>query len=321
MTMAMLILLSSCFKEKPMNIPPPNNNGDTYVAALGYNYARQIYFNLQTAAFTGNTSRMDYDLAFDARNDCYYVWLNGSRLMMAAQTGIKQFDAVGYDDTLSLNWHVEYGSAITDSNAIGRWYTPTMQSNQEVYILKMGYDTLEYPMGFRKIQFSDYNNGYVITYANMDGSDRHQVTVHKAPQCDKVYLKFSSQEVQQLEPAQDNWDLLFTQYSIYFFDQHLPYKVTGVLTNPYRSAAYFMDSTSDFNKISKADVRPEKFTPARDGIGYEWKHLEAGYTYSSRPNFNYIIKSGERYFKFRVLLFYNDAGEKGYPKFEYVELQ
>lgn len=315
-----MVSLSSCFKEKPYNIKPPVNNGDTYVASLGYNYARQIYFNLQTGAFTGNHSRMDWDMAFSAKDGSYLAFVNGSRLMQVATTGIKVWDQVNAEDTLTAKWRVEYGSEVADSNAIGKWFDPYLHSLGEVFLLNMGYDTLDNPLGYKKLQFSDYTDGYIVTYANLDGSDKHTVKVQKSDYCDKVYLHFATEKVQSLEPVQDNWDLIFTQYSIYFSAQNLPYKVTGILTNPYRTQAYFMDSTSDFTKITKADVKEDKFQPVRDGIGYEWKHLEAGYQYSSRPNFNYIVKSGGRYYKFRVLLFYNENGEKGYPKFEYVEI-
>lgn len=56
--------------------------------------------------------------------------------------------------------------------------------------------------------------------------------------------------MKQLEPNKDNWDLLFTVYSTYFYKDQLPYKVTGVLTNPARTQAYLMDSTSNFRLSS-----------------------------------------------------------------------
>ena len=286
---------------------------------MHYDYARQLYFNLQTAAFTGNNSRMDYDLAFDAQNGQYLAWLNGSRLMMAARTGISNFDVVNFDDTLGHLYQVEFGHALRDSNAIGNWYDASFNSRNEVYILKLGYDTADNQLGFKKIQFGNYNSGYSIRYANLDGSDMHVVSVPKQPNCDRVYLKFATQAVLNLEPKEDNWDLLFTVYSVYFYKEQLPYKVVGVLTNPARSQAYLMDSTSDFTKIAKSDVQPQRFTARRDGVGYEWKQYEFG-SFTIKPQFNYIVKTDNRYFKLRILDFYAPDGSKGYPKFEYVEL-
>jgi hypothetical protein len=37
--------------------------------------------------------------------------------------------------------------------------------------------------------------------------------------------------------------------------------------------------------------------------------------------YNYIVKSDDKYFKLRMLDFYDSNGNKGYPKFEYEELK
>jgi hypothetical protein len=123
-----------------------------------------------------------------------------------------------------------------------------------------------------------------------------------------------------LEPTKDIWDIQFTVYSTYFYKEKLPYKVTGVLTNPSRTQAYLLDSTSDFSKITIQAVDNSKFNARRDGIGYEWKRYEYG-SYIINTGYNFIVKSENKYYKLRMLDFYDVNGNKGYPKFEYEELK
>jgi hypothetical protein len=79
--------MSSCFKEKPIKPPVINASGDIFVANMGENYTKQIYFNLQTQVFVDSNSKYDYDMAFDCDPSSYNVWINGSSLMFVCHTG------------------------------------------------------------------------------------------------------------------------------------------------------------------------------------------------------------------------------------------
>jgi hypothetical protein len=65
--------------------------------------------------------------------------------------------------------------------------------------------------------------------------------------------------VKNLEPEKDQWDLVFTMYSTYFYKEKLAYIVNGVLTNTTRSQAYLIDSTSSFESITKQQVNLSEF--------------------------------------------------------------
>jgi hypothetical protein len=57
-------------------------------------------------------------------------------------------------------------------------------------------------------------------------------------------------------------------------------------------------------------------------VGYNWKEydLSAG-EYTVFSNINYIIQDkNDKYYKLHFIDFYNNLGEKGYPKFEIQEL-
>lgn len=317
--------ISSCFKEKPIPMPKIYNGPDVFTAHIGPGYIKQLYFNAQTYQFVDSNSHYLYDMAFDCAPGSYNVYINGSKLMFACHTGKYNLrDVTSLDDTISNGWKEEFGSGLPAQRAIGDWGVNGVSAG-EVYLLNMGTDSLGYNIGFKKMQMGDCTgNDYLVTFCNLDGSDMHKVSVPRMSGRNKVYLLFADQQVRDLEPDNTNWDMLFTRYSIYFADQNLPYLVTGVLTNPNKSAAYFVDSTSNFDSLTLNNVEPSRFTAALDNIGYEWKLYGLGTSgrYTIKPSFIYILRSGSRYYKLRFIgSFYDKDGNEGYPEFQIDELK
>lgn len=314
------MMLSSCFKEKPIKAPVIITQS-VYVANMGDNYTQQLYFNLQTHQFVDSNSKYDYNMAFDCNPNTYNVWINGANLSLACRTGKTNFADVTMSDTLS-GWHEELGSGVPANNAIGVWGTYPI-SNRQVYIINCGVDSMGKSLGFKKMQMGDFvSNSYQVTFCDMDNSNMHTVSVPKQSNKNLVFLSFNNGGVvHDFEPVNTQWDFLFTQYSVFFGPpNNINYKVTGVLTNPNKTFAYFVDSTSNFDSIKRSNVVDSKFTTTLDNIGYDWKRFN-GVSYSTQSSYIFIIKSDDRYFKLRFLDFNNPQGVKGYPKFQYFELQ
>jgi hypothetical protein len=320
------ILLSSCFKEKPIKAPIIITNG-VYIADMGGNYTQQIYFNMQTGTFVDSNSKYDYDMSFDC-GYTYRIWINGSNLALVNRTGKTNLQQVTFADTVGNKWHEELGSGIPDSNAIGEWQT-NLVSNKTVYIINRGIDSVGHSLGFVKMQMGDFTgNSYSVTFCNMDNSNLHTISVPKQSNKNMVFLSFNgSGAVHNFEPINTNWDFIFTQYSTYFGPpNNIPYKVTGVLTNPAQTYSYFMDSTSNFDSIKLNNVVQSKFTTTRDNIGYNWKTYSfTTSSYTVDKQYIYVIKTGNgQYYKMRFLQFYqleNGQETKGYPQFQLFQLQ
>ena len=128
-----------------------------------------------------------------------------------------------------------------------------------------------------------------------------------------------------VEPQQQTYDLLFTQYTTMLFtDQGIPYPylVTGVLLN--RSIVEIaVDSTTDFFSITHDLALSVSYTKALDAVGYDWKYysFKTG-VYTIRPKLSYIIHGvSGLYYKLRFVGFYNKDGLKGYPVIEYQQLK
>jgi hypothetical protein len=314
-------MLSSCFKEKPIKQPYINNSGDIHVADMGENYTKQIYFNMQTQVFVDSNSKYNYTIAFDCPAGSYNVWLNGANLMFSCRTGKYDLTQASFADTSLNHWQEELGSGIPSQNAIGTWGNYP-SSNKQVYLLNLGEDSNGNSLGYKKMQLGDCTgDSYVVTYCNMDNSNMQTVTVPRIANRNKVYLSMNDNQVHDFEPDYNNWDLIFTQYSIYFASLNLPYKVTGVLTNPYKTQAYFLDSTSDYSKITLDSVQSSRFANyPLDNIGYSWKLYTGFLSYTVDGRHIYIIKSGNHYYKLKFITFSNSTNQKGYPEFQYDEL-
>ena len=326
-----MMSLASCFREKPIKAPVYNNT-DSYLAAMGENYTTQLYFNIQAGQFVDSNSRYIYHMAFDCSTSGFNVWLNGANLMKVCHTGKFDMSQTSWSDTIGHSWQLELGSGRPANNAIGVWYNTGsgIHSNHEVLLMDLGIDSNGNSLGFKKVQMQDMTTSnftddtYNVTFSNVDGSDVHSMTVTKVFNKNKVFLSFSNGgTVHDLEPDNTFWDLLFTDYTIYFSSFHLPYKVTGVLTNPNKTYAYFVDSTSNFYSITKSTVQQSNLTAyPLDNIGYTWKRFN-GISYTVDTSYNYIIKSDSRYYRLRFLSFSdpNGVASKGYPKFQCDELK
>jgi hypothetical protein len=319
------ILLSSCFKEKAI-APPHIITDGVYIADMGENYTQQVYFNMQTHQFVDSNSKYDYDMYFDCGNT-YSAWVNGSNLSLVYHTGKTDLATVTIADT-THGRREELGSGNPDSNAIGNWQI-NLISTREVYIISRGEDSAGHKLGYVKVQMGDYdvaNNSYIVTFSNLDNSNLHTVSVKKVDNKKHIFLSFNGGGViHDFEPNDANWDLFFTQYSVWFgAPNNIPYKVTGVLTNPLQTRAYFMDSTTNFDSITIKNVTDSRFNnTAQDNIGYLWKHFEfSGSSYDINEKYNYIVRSGNgQIFKLRFLSFGNALHPKGYPQFQYYLLR
>lgn len=310
----MILLLFSLACEKEEIGIPAHDPGDvvTQQLEMGGNYLEQIFYRLENNSIASQNLKTDWDLGFEAGPDGWHIILNSSTGGAVANTGTTDFELVPDPKTAAWRWDVPGGWL--DSTGIGDW-----RDKKEVYLIDRGYDAAGKQLGYRKIVFESVDEtAYRIRYARPDGSDEHSTIVPKDPELNFVCFSFVTHKVAAIHPPSREWDLLFTQY-IHLFKEPLetPYLVTGVLTNPKRIAVA-VETEKEFSAITFEDVSGYDFSEAMNVIGYDWKFydFDAG-SYTVYPGMNYIIKTKEEiYYKLHFTDFYNDAGEKGAPRFE-----
>lgn len=325
---AVVILLSSCFKEDtPVKLPPAGKSKVVQIA-LGSSYINQVYFQFSTEK-TATSDFRKWDLAFESSTSGYHVWINGGNMAMAALAGT----SVSFDDVKTVTgvvWKLDVPSWNPDSTAIGKWTVNTDTAHATcVYLIDRG---SEFGADrYWKVQFRTVNDSsYTFRYARLNGSSNYTKTISKNSEHNYILFSFDDNgKVVNQEPEKPEWDVLFTRYRAIIttvppgYPSPMPYPVEGVLLNPANTSAV-RDSVKAYSEIDIDYVKTLKFETNRDVIGYTWKSINftnplADYTVKSY--YSYILKDSRGvYWKFRFLDFYNAQGERGYPKFEYQRL-
>jgi hypothetical protein len=328
-----LTLVTSCFKEDEKITPHDPGNVKTVAIELTSDYRYQVYFDLGSGEVISTNLKNEWDLAFESSEKGWNILLNTSNFMLAAATGITDFNTI--IDTTGLKWKFDDSSGNPDSLAIGKWVDFTSPDSvrfysNEVYVIDRGYDELGNLRGLRKVVFREVNDSnYSIRYADLNGSNEGSFTVTKDPAVN--YSRFSFDDGgKQLdpEPPKDSWDLLFTQYTTLLYTDEgdpYPYLLTGVLSNP-SLVAVAQDTILDFPAIDLGVAGGLNYSHARDEIGYDWKDVvgdvsSGNVSYVITEGLNFVVRDTEGFlYKLRFISFYNDRGEKGYPTFEYQRL-
>jgi hypothetical protein len=318
-------LLAGCFKEEDPISRPPQGETEVVQIAMTSKYNKQFFYDLFTNQIISSNDNTIWDLAFDADDNGYHIWLNSSKLMQAYNTGSSDFE--GINTEAGAEWTWDYPEGKISENAIGEWGTfsnGNVNSFRNVYIIDRGVNADNVKFGKRKVTFETLNNGtYRIRFAKLSGEDLHVVDIPKDNRYNRVYLSLDNGgQIVQVEPEKNTWDLEFSRYTHIFFEfDTLPYLVTGALINP-SGVLVAKDSSLNFNAINFDSIPDFSFINDANAIGYDWKSFDIDDTkYSIIPNKFYIVKDLEgNYYKLRFIDFFSDSGERGYPKFEFARL-
>ncbi len=312
-----LFLFISCQKRE---LPIQKADRGTAITSSFYwgpKYATQTWFKLNGNKIVSQNSRGDWDLEFEAGTG-NHVRLNAAKFMFALNTHKQTFAEV--KDTSSFNFYNTKQCdrvATLDSSVMG-----VFENHSPVYIIDLGVDDNNMPLGLKKFQFLENKNAsFTFCYANLDGSDSLCRYFSKSDNYNFVQFSFKTNQLQSnIEPQKKDFDLEFTQYTYIFENPYVPYWVCGVLLNRSEVKACKIDDKA-YETINLSDTLQHPLTNRPDAIGYDWKKWDFTLARYSYPAFSYIIKDSEGfYFKLRFLTFENDLGQKGYPTFEFQKL-
>jgi len=314
-----LMLSAICFSAcQPEELPAPKHEQSAALmndADMGEQYEYQVFYSLRQNTVISKKLKTDWDIAFENGDDGFHIILNSAKFMAAFNTHSIQMQAVTDTSGFGTGLAYDKSDGDLDSTAIGDW-----RSEKPVYLINRGSDVDAHAIGFVKLQINAVDaDGYDLSFQNLSGGPVN--TIHIDKQADHVYTYFSFDNNGQtvtIAPPDNQWDLCFSQFTVKI---PIPYLVTGVLLNPYQTAAA-MDSSVSFDKIDMAFAQQKTLSDSEDVIGYEWKYydFDAG-TYTVDPNMNYLIKTQDgAFYKLHFIDFYNNQGVKGYPKWEFSKL-
>jgi hypothetical protein len=311
------VFLLSCKKEE---IAIPIHHAGSIITStvdMDVDYKWQIFMDVKTNLIVSKNLKTSWDLGFEASENGFHIILNTSKSMFVFNTGTSDFNNV--TDTLGFaqqkSWDEPSGNL--DSTAIGDW-----RSNSPVYIIDRGYDEVGTHLGFRKIQFLQYNSlSYSVQFSALDNSGIKNMIIQKDSLYNFNFLSFSDGgKMVDVEPPKADWDIVFTQYTHVFYEPSFTlYLVTGCLLNRYKTTS-IMDIQHTFDEINLALATGLFLSSSINTIGYQWKEY-VGSVYQINSNMNFIIKDSEGiFYKLRFIDFYNTSGVKGSPKFEFQQL-
>ncbi len=312
------LLLTGCIPEEDP-IAPFNRGGASETSVpMGSDYSMRLYFDLGTGEIVKQAPITGWDIAFRTDTEGNHIVLNTGQIMAAADMGAVDFASV--TSSSGLDWKYDHPSGDWDSTAIGYWWNDngeSVTSKGHVYVIDRGFDAAGKTLGFMKLQMIEATaTQYVFRYASLNNKTDETVTISRDMTRNIVGFSFETGEAVEVEPPKDEWDLLFTRYTHIFYDPTFtPYSVTGVLLNRYNTAVA-LDTAMSFGEVTTENAILYDYSGQLDLIGYDWKTYDftEGYIIDSPV---YLVRDSQGfYYKLLFLDFYNDNGEKGYPKFQ-----
>jgi hypothetical protein len=320
----LILFLHSCFEEDEIVIPHEQGGLEVGQAALGEGYEQQVFYDLNRNMEVSSNSVSEWDLFFESSSGGWDIRLNTSKFMYAGNSFETNLETELNQSDLEMLFDASSGNP--DSTAFGAWYQSNEDStwsNMHVFLLDRGIDAKFLPVGMKKVQFDIIGEDYMIHYANTDNSEENTILISRDPELDRIYFSFENGIV-DIAPPSNGWSLLFSKYTTMLVTdegENYPYLVLGALLNPIGTAAT-LDTIHDFMDIQLGDTIDLEFTRRADVIGYDWKYYNFDAAlYTIEPGLAYVIRDRDGfYYKLRFIDFYSEAGEKGYPRFEYIRL-
>ena len=266
----------------------------TDTVSIGTSYSEQVYYSLENGV-QSSVSKSDWDIAFETGSS------TGISILINASTGTELFvypgdttDWSSLDTTgMRLNWTQRhnadtswaYGAFSQDQSGffVG-WGTYNMITHvitgDKLFVIKLSNGI------YQKIWIKSLSGGtFHFRHATLNNSMDMLHSVKKSDYSTKNFAYFSLKNHNTIdkEPASDQWDLFFGQYTAFV---PTPYLVTGLLQNAGVSAAkaYPVNDPSTY-----VDHSAHTFSDYINVLGYDWKSF-------NMTNMDYDIVDSTVYF-------------------------
>jgi hypothetical protein len=249
----------------------------------GASYANDVYYNLESG-IVSSAERENWDIAFAVPPIELGVSIltNGGAFVELYTYNQGDINDWATLDTTGMTWDPMYNSLVSwemgafNANSgvhpdygWGTYATGGMISGDSLYVLKT------VGGNYKKMAILQRNAAmgtWEIKYANLDGSEEVVDTLTTTDVTSNfIYYSVDSTEVVEREPAAGEWDLLFTKY----WDNSIPYSVTGVLTNRKHVVAQEV-KMEGLDQETYVDFVDSAFTDTISIIGSDWKSFNMG---------------------------------------------
>ncbi len=355
---AVLSVFTSCIHEDdtPVKIPPRDGSIVTPNEIADPTEANQFWIELSTGNIT-ETHRELWDLGFYC-GDEFRVMLNTSLIMAVGKIeNAYDIDAVNSQTVAGLKSIVQVGNFQDNSQYIDNpngditnQTTGIAEINandnfNNVYLLNMGYKpytgstvpgtiySIGDSRGWKKIRILRNPGGYKIQYADLDQTTHKEFIISKDTDYNYRFFSIAKGDYAQIQPKNKNWDLCFTvftnltlnptnnTYTSYIFPDFFAHNILGNVS-AYQVNTATGQGEAEYQNFKKEDIDATKFVKDDQRvIGSNWRTTTGTNGAEVYNNRFYILKNSDGfYFKIRFLRMKDDAGNRGYPQFEYKSL-
>ena len=307
----------------------------------------QVYVDLSSGART-TVPRVSWDLGFYSGAE-FRVALNSSLKMSAKVLETTNIDEVQFPDESMLisqgqgiASQIDHPAGLITQTAIAA--VSDVPADNKVYLINMGSNPAATPpavgadgsgsgtsRGWKKIRVTKSGENYVIDYANIDATTHQTATVTKNAAFNFTFFSIATGVV-NVEPQKTQWDLNFTTFTNLVGPTTPYYYPDFVVTNLKGGAKAYQVLNSagvTYDAFTVANVTEASFTEDQRNIGSNWRSTSVtgpdGLPTSAfvlRTDRFFIIKDpAGNIYKLRFTGGANQAGERGYPTFQYALLQ
>lgn len=351
----MTLFLSSCSSDDNKggnNITPPLEYAVVEASVGGPTQPNQVFVDLSTSEQT-TVKRDSWDLGFSTGSD-FRVIINGSTKMAVKQLNTTNIDEVQQADasvavgfSTDATWgYVDNPTGVLTGNGNGQGTAiaaiSANDAENKVYLVNLGYEVgTSVPAvgsvsldgearGWKKIRITRNGDDYVLHYADLEATTHQMVTISKDSDFNFVFVSLNNGQKVNVQPQNDKWDLCFTGFTNYYAyagGEITYYFADFITTNLHGSTKVYEmviseEQTITYDEFTIENVVEANFTVSATDqriIGSEWRN---GGGPSSLPSIRddrfYIVKDvAANIYKLRFLTLTNDAGERGFPVFEY----
>jgi hypothetical protein len=321
----MLFMLASCEPEEALYPTPKQIQGiQTKVLDMGEDRNRDVWVQFSTNNAI-STDGSVWDLGFSCLPGRWDIVINNGNdaYVFRGDTG-----SLSRIFTIPVGgWKYDHPGGNPDSSGVGSWSPDGSSSFGYCYVLDRG---MNQPADERYVKFKlgrVENGGYMLSYGNLDDSAPRQVKISRLSGKNYAYFSFLRGDTVHAEPLkQDGWDVVFRKYKTNIIETGtgIPYDyvAVGCLLNPLNTQCVEVPDNTPFESVNKTFAASLIMSGRLDGIGYDWKlfdRLSGKYTVNYKRIF--VIRTNrDELFKLRFTDYYNDLGQRGYPKFEFERL-
>ena len=265
--------------------------------SMGGGYTNDVYYSMADGEVE-NVSNSNWTVAFSTGSQTSQILINGGKGVQLWQTNM---DTADFNTTLDTTGHEAWQELYDNDTS---WYLSSFETNatghpdygwgtynntnhtifgDDVFLIK----TLD--SDYLKVWIEKKELGEVIMrYASLDNSFDTVVNYQASDLSNKyfVYYDMDVHLFNDREPANTNWDILFTRYHPAEF-WGTGQIATGVFNSIHTEVA-------EVRNVSTSSSMPSDgiYSSDRNVIGYDWKELNfMDFTFDMIPDLSYFLKT------------------------------